>query len=176
MVAIRDLPGARSAACGCLRIGPSTVATDDLYAPMRTQPADDGGRFPIGQDLDRTMGLQVDQQRAVAVPFFPGEIVESQHLRGLALGNSRAADEPQERLAAGGHREALRQLRTCFASDSKRDLGEGLGLSQGPPGVGARQPRKAFRKGGSRTAPGAAHEAAHIQAHAYRSSLTWQIS
>src|SRR2546427_634878 len=34
MVAIRDLLGARSATCGCLRIGPSTVATDDLYAPM----------------------------------------------------------------------------------------------------------------------------------------------
>ena len=121
------------------------------------------------------MGLQVDQQRAVAVAFFPGEIVESQHVRGLALGNSRAADEPQERLAAGGHREALRQLRTRFASYRKRDLGEGLGLSQGPPGVGARQLREAFRKGGTRATAGSAHEAAHLQAHVHRSSLTWHI-
>ena len=105
---------------------------------MRTQPAHDGGRFPIGQHLDRTMGLQIDQERAVAVPFFPGEIVQSQHVWGLSLGDRRAANEPQQRLAAGGHREALRQLRTCFASVSKRDLGKGLGLSQRAPGVVAR--------------------------------------
>ena len=116
------------------------------------------------------MRLQVDRQGAVAVAFFPGEIVESEHLWGLVLGNSRAADEPQERITARGHREALGQLRARFASVSKHDLGEGLGLSQRPPGVGARQLREAFRKGGSRAAPGAAHEAAHLQAHARRSS------
>jgi len=81
-----------------------------------------------------------------------------------------------EGLAAGGHREALRQLRTRFASDSKRDLGEGLGLSQGPPGVGERKLWKAFRKGGTWTAPGSTHEAAYLQAHAHCSSLAWHIS
>ena len=162
MGAIRDLPGARSAACGCLRVGPSTVATDDLHAPMRTQPADDGGRFPIGEDLHRAMRLQVDQQGAVAVAFFPGEIVESEYLWGLVLGNSRAADEPQERITARGHREALRQLRACFAPVSKRDLREGLGLLQCSTGVRTREHREAFRKGSARTAPGAARKAAHL--------------
>lgn len=118
------------------------------------------------------MRLQVDQQGAVAVAFFPGEIVESEHLWGLVLGNSRAADEPQERITAGGHRQARGLLRARFASVSKRDLGEGLGLSQGPPGIGARKLREAFCKGGTWAAPGAAHEAAHLQAHPYCS--TWQ--
>jgi hypothetical protein len=143
---------------------------------MRTQPAGDGGRFPIGEDLHRAMRLQVDQQGAVAVAFFPGEIVESEHLWGLVLGNSRAADEPKERITARGHRQALRQLRAGFAPVSKRDLREGLGLSQGPPGVGAHKPREAFCKGGTRAAPGAAHEAAHLQAHTYCSSMARQIS
>ena len=75
MVAIRYLLGVRSAACGCLRIGPRTIPTDDLHAPMCTQPTDDGVGFSIWQDLDRTMGLQVDQQGAVTIAFFPGEVV-----------------------------------------------------------------------------------------------------
>src|SRR5271157_35301 len=176
MVAISDLPGSRSAACGCLRIRSRTITTDDLHSPVCPQPADNGIGFSIRQDLDWTMGSQIDQQCAVAVAFFPGEIVESQHLRGLVRGNIRAADEPQERLAAGGHREALRQLRARFASDGKRDLPEGVSLSQRPPGVGARQLWEAFRKGGTWAAPGATHEAAYLQAHAHRSSLARQIS
>src|SRR5215469_12997084 len=95
MVAIRDLLGTRSPAFGRLRIGPSTVATDDLHASMRAEPAHNGVGFPIRQDLDRTMGLQIDQQCPVAVAFFPGKIVESQHLRGLALWDLGAADEPR---------------------------------------------------------------------------------
>jgi hypothetical protein len=138
MVAIRDLPGARGAACGCFRIPPSTIPADDLHAPMRTRPSDDGVGFPIGRHLDRTMDLQIDQQRAVAVTLFPGEIVQTQHLRSLARRNRRAADEPQERITARGHRQALRQLRASFASLREGDLGEGLGLSQRSPGVGVR--------------------------------------
>lgn len=126
------------------------------------QPAHDGGRFPIGQDLDRTMGLQVDQQCAVPIAFFPGEIVEAQHLRGLARRNIRTADEPQERIATGRHCQALRQLRPRFASLREGDLGEGLGLAQCSPGVGAREHREAFRKGGARTPTGSARKAAHL--------------
>ena len=74
MVAISHLFGPRSSACGCLRIGPSTVATDDLHASMRAEPAHNGVGFPIRQDLDRTMGLQIDQQCPVAVAFFPGKL------------------------------------------------------------------------------------------------------
>jgi hypothetical protein len=139
MVAISDLPGARNAACGCFRIPPPRAITaDDLHAPMCTRPSDDGVGFPVRQHLDRTMGLQIDQQRAIAIAFFPGEIVQAQHLRGLTWGHSRAANEPQKRITARGHREALRQLRTCFASVSKGDLHQGLGLSERPSGVGVR--------------------------------------
>src|SRR5260370_38279605 len=94
MVAIRDLLSARRSTCGCLRIGPSTVATDDLHATMHTQPANNGVGFPIREYLHRTTRLQVDQQRAVAVAFFPGEIVDARHLWGLAWWNSCAADAP----------------------------------------------------------------------------------
>jgi hypothetical protein len=103
-----------------------------------------------------------DQQGAVTIAFFPGEIVQAQHVRGLALGNIRAADEPQERIATGRHRQALRQLRPRFASLREGDLGEGLGLAQGSPGVGAREHWEAFRKGGARTPLGAARKAAHL--------------
>src|SRR5438034_9754576 len=127
MGAVRDLAAARSAACGCVRVGASTVATDDLHAPMRTQPADDGGRFPIGEDLHRAMRLQVDQQGAVAVAFFPGEIVESEYLWGLVVGNSRAADERQERITGRGAREGLGEVRAFFFPGSRRDLRECLG-------------------------------------------------
>jgi len=142
---------------------------------MGTQPTHDDVGFPIGQHLDRTMGLQIDQQRAVAVTFFPGEIVQTQHLRGLACRNTRAADEPQERITARGHRQALRQLCACFASLREGDLHQGLGLSQGAPGVGVRERREAFRKGGARAAMGSAPKAAHLQAHAHRSLLAGQI-
>src|SRR6266487_84431 len=175
VVPISDLPGVRGTTCGCLRIRPRTIPADDLHASMHTQPTDDGISIPIRQQLDRAMSLQIDQQRAIAIPFFPGEIVQAQYARGLVLGNSRAADESQKSIAAGGHREALRQLRTCFASLREGDLGEGLGLAQRSPGVGVCQLWKAFGKGGTRAAPGAAYKAAHLQAHAHCSSLTWEI-
>jgi len=39
---------------------------------MHTQPTDDGISIPIRQHLDRAMSLQIDQQHAIAIPFFPG--------------------------------------------------------------------------------------------------------
>jgi hypothetical protein len=68
----------------------------------------------------------------------------------------------EPRIATGGHRQALRQLCPCFASLREGDLLEGLGLLQCSTGVRAREHREAFRKGGARTPPGAAHKAAHL--------------
>lgn len=84
-------------------------------------------------------------------------------------------DQPQKGTTAGGHRKALCQLRACFASLCEGDLRESLSLSQRSPGVGVRERRKAFRKGGTRTATGSAPKTPHLQAYAHRSLLTWQI-
>ena len=68
----------------------------------------------------------------------------------------------EPRIATGRHRQALRQLRPRFASLREGDLHEGLGLSQCSTGVRAREHREALRKGGARTAPGAAGKATHL--------------
>jgi len=68
----------------------------------------------------------------------------------------------EPRIATGRHRQALGQLRTCFATFREGDLGEGLGLAQCATGVRAREHREAFRKGGARTSTGSARKAAHL--------------
>jgi len=80
----------------------------------------------------------------------------------LRFGISELWMSREPRIATGRHRQALRQLCPCFASLREGDLLEGLGLLQCSTGVRAREHREAFRKGGARTPPGAAHKAAHL--------------
>jgi hypothetical protein len=70
----------------------------------------------------------------------------SDRLNAVSDRDLGAAHEPQQGIATGRHRQALRQLRPSFASLREGDLGECLGLSQGTPGVGAREQREASAK------------------------------
>src|ERR1700676_3935423 len=94
--------------------------------------------------MSLTPGCSRNQQGAVTIAFFPGEIVQAKHTRGLALGDLGAADEPRASYrdwsASPGASPTAPRL--CLAS-REGDLGEELGLSQGTPGVGVRERREA---------------------------------
>jgi len=70
MIAVSHLNCLGSAFFQCLRIRAGTIATHYLDPRMRFQPGHDGGGFAIGQQINRTVALQIHQQGAVAVTFF----------------------------------------------------------------------------------------------------------
>jgi len=63
-----------------ISIGSCTIATDDLDARMGLEPGDEGLCLAIWQEIDYLVGLQVHQDRAIPVAFFPGEIIHPQDL------------------------------------------------------------------------------------------------
>src|SRR5258708_37437162 len=105
---------------------------------MGAQPAGHGGGFSIRQHLHGSMCFSINKQRAIPIAFVPREIVEAQDAWDLVLRKSSAADELQERIAAGRHCKTPRQVRSCFASTREANLRERIGLPQRPPNVSVR--------------------------------------
>lgn len=91
MAAIRDLDGAGRAPRGAVGVDPGPVTADQLRSRPGGEPSGERVRRPLTQDVDRPAGLDVDQQRPVAVPLAQRELVHAQHLGdALTAGSGRA--------------------------------------------------------------------------------------
>ena len=77
MIAVSHLNRLGSAFSQRLRIRAGSISTHDLDLGMRLQPGNDGGRFAIGQHINRTVVLQIHQQGSVAVALFQRKVVYS---------------------------------------------------------------------------------------------------
>lgn len=63
--AVGNLHGLGSAGPGSLGVGTGPVPADDLHLRMHDQPGGEGLGFPPCQHLDRSMGLQVDEDGGI---------------------------------------------------------------------------------------------------------------
>ncbi|MFD8463326.1 hypothetical protein [Streptomyces antimycoticus] len=86
------LRGISGRAGSCVRVGSvaGVVAADDLDAGLVGQPAGQGRCLVVGQQVDGSAGLDVDQRAAVDVALAQGEIVDAEDARGLRRGSGRA--------------------------------------------------------------------------------------
>ena len=76
---VRDLDSIGRALTSAVSIGASTVPGDDLNPGPTAQALGNCCCFPVKQQIDHLILLQVPQHRAVAVPALPGPIIDSQH-------------------------------------------------------------------------------------------------
>jgi hypothetical protein len=99
--AIGNLDGLSGATCRALRIGRTPVACQDLYAGMRFEPAGQGGRRAILQQLDGAALFFIYQDGAVGptTPLTP--VIHPQHAWGSHRWQRGACDQPQQRRATG---------------------------------------------------------------------------
>ena len=80
MPAIGYLLCVRSAFFDRLRICAGSVSTHEVHLRMRFQPGNDGRRFAIRQQINRTVALQIHQDSAITLAFFQRKVVYSQHM------------------------------------------------------------------------------------------------
>jgi hypothetical protein len=95
---VGGLNGAGRAAGAAVGVDPGPVTADRPGSRPGRQRGGERVRGPLGEDVDRPARLDVDQQRAVAVPLPQGELVHAQHPRRHARSRvGQGPDQPDQR-------------------------------------------------------------------------------
>ena len=105
-----------------LGVGAGAVAGDDLDAGMRLQPGGEALAGAIGQQVDRAVALEVDQDRAVGQPLVDRPVVDAEHGRRRQLGLGGAADQAQQGVGADRHPALGRQPRPRLAAEGDGEV------------------------------------------------------
>ncbi len=100
-------------------IGAGAVAADDLDAGMRPQPGGEGLRRAVGQQINRAVALEVDDDATVAPPAASAPVVDADDAwRRWHHGRVGVVDESQQRHAT--HANALVRRQPCARFPAKR--------------------------------------------------------
>jgi hypothetical protein len=131
--AIGDVDGIRGAEpCG-FGVGGGAVAADDLHSGVGSQPGPDSFHGAVGQQVDGTAGLDVDQDGRVDVALTQSELVDPQYTRRWRLGLGDRAYQPEQGGTAGRDGEGFRQAGAGPASQHQPEpLQHGLELLTSP--------------------------------------------
>ena len=87
--AIRNLDCVGGALPGAVRIGSGAIAADHVDAGMRLSPQGHGLGLTIGQEGERSMPLEINQDGPIGLTFPNGPVVDAEHLGGATSGRGR---------------------------------------------------------------------------------------
>jgi hypothetical protein len=90
----------RRAGAGAMGVAAGAVSADHRHTRVLAQPGRERVGFPVWQQVDRMMGVQVDQYGAVAVAAPQREVVHAQHLHLACWRVGQSAYQPQHGVAA----------------------------------------------------------------------------
>src|ERR1017187_442710 len=107
MKTIRDLDRLRSAAAGAVGIEPAPVTADHFCAGMRLQPSRKAIGRAIRQEVNGSVGFEIDQDGAVSLAFAPRPIVNADGLHSSNGYGWPKLHSPKNRIGTGSHAEAL---------------------------------------------------------------------
>jgi hypothetical protein len=139
MKPVGHLQGRGRACAGALGVGFGAVAGNDLHARVRPQPRGQPLGGALVEQVDGPVGLQVDEQRRVAVAPAQREVVDAQHAGRGTRRDVGLAEQPQQRIGAGRQARRRRQPGPGLATSAQGEAGEGGGdLGRAP-----RVPRQA---------------------------------
>jgi hypothetical protein len=94
--AVGDLDRLGRATTGTVGIELRTIAADDAHAWMLSEPGGESVSLALRQQIDGTMGFQVDQDGAVPIPFAEGPIIDAKDPRGWPVRERSLANEAQQ--------------------------------------------------------------------------------
>ena len=115
MPPIADLDGIRSAGSDAVGIAAGAITGNDLSAGMILQPGRDRVTLAVGQQVDRPVALQIDDDRAVALAPPPGPVIDADDARRRCWFNRHGPDQAQQRVAADRHGEPVGQAGAALA-------------------------------------------------------------
>jgi hypothetical protein len=135
---------------------------------MVTQPGRERLSRAMGQEIDRLMVFEVNQDRSVDSPFLQREIINTKHPWVQRCDWLSVADDPQEGIVAQPHAEFAGQPRAGLAAKRSGDVLDGAGEPGGSLGANGEQIGQAFGKGALGTGWIIAEKAPHMQEQADR--------
>src|SRR3954467_7879323 len=81
MPPVRDLNGLWRSLAGSIGVGAGTIADDDLDRRMVLEPRGQGLDRAVGQQVDAAPALEITEDRAVALAFAPGPVIDPEDTR-----------------------------------------------------------------------------------------------
>ncbi len=153
--AVGDLGGLRCSLTCTIGKRSTTVATDDLHlaSPMDAEPAREGRRLAVGQEIEHPMALEIHEDGSVAHAAAKREVIDAEHrhplVRTVLWRGSRqlgTVNKPEQRVAAGAHRTQAKTKSQPFSGlPTQREAHRFQGALQGrrPPLIPRRTARPA---------------------------------
>lgn len=119
---VGDFDRIRRSGTGRFGIGAGAVAADDLGTGMCSQLFGDGIGFAIGENIDWTVSIHVDQN--CAVPMSPSqlEIIDTEHLDNGRGRIRQRSDQPQQGRSSDGSSQRGCQPQPCSSGQRESDL------------------------------------------------------
>ena len=81
MPPVGDLNGPRRSLAGSIGVGAGPIADDDLDRWMVLEPRGQGLGRTVGQQVDAAPALEITEDRAVALAFAPGPVIDAEDTR-----------------------------------------------------------------------------------------------
>ena len=166
--AVSHLDGLRGSLACAVGVGAGPVPADHLGAGVFAQPAGEGVRLAVAQQVHRVAGLRVDQHGAVVPAAAEREIVDPEHFDRPGLRVGQCHDQPQH---AGPRRRQVQQRgqpRSGPPGQGQRDPGEHARQRRGAPGVPRGQAFDLLGEGDRGAVRVTAEEAAHREPDDHR--------
>jgi hypothetical protein len=172
---ISDLNSTRRTLADAVGVGTCTIAGDDLDARAVPQPSGQRCGFTIREKVDHLVRLQVDQHSAVVTATSPRPVVDTQNPRRCDGSDRLSGRQSEQRVRAGGHRDAYRQAGSGFAAECQAKLVLKIAQPDGPAPEQEGYVRQTLGKRQAQTVAVYAVEPPGRDEDYHRSSLPWQI-
>lgn len=135
-----DLHGLGCPGGGSLREERCAVTADDLNAGAFVQPGGQAGCFPVGQQVHRSPGFDVDQHGPIEAALARRVLVDADHSRHRRFGIGQGLDHSEHSAAADGHSEDTGHAGAGPTCEREADRGQSRPQPLGPPAVPSGQP------------------------------------
>src|SRR2546423_2043378 len=162
MEPIGHLLGLGCSFASTLCIGSCTVTANHFNSRMSSEPGFQCLSLPVWQDLHNAMSLQIDQERAVGLPFAERPIVYPKHAWRRSSRKRSTAQQTEHGVSTDGHQDVFALTRRRSASQFFGDATESAGLSIGATSMGHYEIGKRLGKGFTSTSRIRAEKSTHL--------------
>gem|GEM_PF-2751652 len=161
--AVRDLLGVGCPLRRCARILRRGCCRHDFDARMAPEPGSQRGSGPVGEQVDNTVRLHINQEGAVGASFTPGPVIHAQHPGRSGRRQRGAVHQSQERVGTRRHGQGPQQPGAGFGPGRQTYRALGPRESARAPGTRGEQARQAFGERAARALRIVTAEATHVQ-------------
>jgi len=166
--AISHLDRAGCAAADGFGIRTGPIPADDLDPGMLAQPVGEGVCSPIRQQLDRSVGVDIDDDRPVDMPTAQREVVHAERRHHTDCAIRQRPHQSQQGVAGGAQPEPVGQPRPRPARQGQPDSRQHRVQQLAAPTIARRQPVHLLGERRTRTAGFRTPEPANPQSDPHR--------